>query len=160
MLGRTVLSLIVTLLLSVVAAHAECFGKTAKSVMANPHEELVFVGTVVDVTRAGALGQRATFQVTRVWKGSVPERFDLYVWELTEGRPHFEKGQRHMGFAAMAKDPRVLQEVGRDSSKEPTFIATSCSELLSLSPTIERDLGPGYEPQRQTKGPADPEEAA
>lgn len=60
-------------------AGAECVKVTPKTWIDMPSSELVFSGTVVDVTRTADLGYRATFEVARVWKGSVRGRIDLYV---------------------------------------------------------------------------------
>ena len=74
------------------SAHAECFTLTAPFVMRESVFELVFSGTVVEVTRTSELAYRATFDVDRVWKGSVAPRIDLYVWELSAEIPRFEAG--------------------------------------------------------------------
>jgi hypothetical protein len=52
--------------------------------------ELVFSGTVAEVTRTSEVGYRATFDVDRVWKGPVSRRIDLYLWELPPEGPRFE----------------------------------------------------------------------
>jgi hypothetical protein len=84
-------------------ARAECVRVSAKEmakrVMEEQHYELVFSGTVVAVTRTAELGYRATFDVDRVWKGSVTKRFDLYVWELTPEVPRFETGHQYIALA-------------------------------------------------------------
>ena len=59
-------------------ARAECATARA-ALIRDPSIELVFRGSVVGLNTIGDLGVRVTFIVDRVWKGSVPTRFDLYV---------------------------------------------------------------------------------
>jgi hypothetical protein len=84
----------------------------------------VFSGQVVEVARSGEWGTRVTFEVSRVWKGSVPERLDLYVRERSSNAPRFQKGERYVALAAMLKDfPAVRAELELSESKAPIFIA-------------------------------------
>jgi len=90
-----------------------------------------------------------TFEVDRVWKGSVPERLDVYVHERSSNAPRFRKGERYVALAARLKDaPTVRAELGLSESKAPIVIAMQCSDRAVLSPNIEGDLGPGYDPKR------------
>jgi hypothetical protein len=73
---------VVAWLLTAPSAVAKCAMLTAQQVMAERAYEVVFRGTVVEITRASGAGYRATFDVDRVWKGAVSRRFDLYVWEI------------------------------------------------------------------------------
>lgn len=50
--------------------------------------------------------------------------------------------------AKTLKDPGVHRDLALPRSEEPLFIATMCSEPSMQPPTFERDLGPGYEPNR------------
>src|SRR5579871_5272558 len=86
-------------LLTPLLAHAECIRIPARALMEEKHVELVFSGTVVEIARTADLGYRATFDVDRVWKGSVSRRIDLYVWELAPEIPRFESGRRYVAVA-------------------------------------------------------------
>jgi len=146
---RIALAFALTLLSIPKVAHAECFVQTAKFVMGEPSIELVFSGQVVEVARSGEWGSRVTFEVNRVWKGSVPERLDLYVRERSSNAPRFQEGERYVALAAKLKDaPSVRAELGLSQSKAPFFIAMQCSDRTVLAPNIERDLGSSYEPKR------------
>src|SRR5688572_28161125 len=93
MLKRTPLTLAIMALLTPLPAGAECFVLTGKFVMAEKSIDLVFSGRVVETTRTAELGYRVTFDVARVWKGAVPKRFDVYVWELAPEMPRFDRGK-------------------------------------------------------------------
>lgn len=148
MLRRTTVGLILTLLLAPAPTQAECILHTAKFVMTEPTIELVFSGQVIEIIRVGDFGSRATFDVNRVWKGSVPKRFDLYVWERSAEMPRFQKGQRYVALGKTLTEPRIRQDLGLAGSDTVVFAATQCSDPQSLSPDIERELGPGYGPKR------------
>ena len=126
-------------------ANAECFTLTAQYVMQNSFAELVFSGTVVEITRMGDVGYRATFDVDRVWKGSVSRRMDLYVWELSPEIPRFEAGHHYIAVAHKLTDSRTRAGVGLDQSDVVAFTPVQCSD--SLSPDIARELGPGRPPK-------------
>jgi hypothetical protein len=137
-------AIVLSALLTASSAHAECFLLDAKFVMQDKLVELVFSGTVVDVVRTGEVGYRATFDVDRVWKGTVPRRFDLHVWELDPEIPRFEKGRHYVALAHRMDAARARQGVGLGGSDAVAFTPTHCSE--SLAPDIARDLGPGRPP--------------
>jgi hypothetical protein len=126
-------------------AHAECFILTAPFVMRESVFELVFSGTVVEVARTGELAYRATFDVDRVWKGSVARRIDLYVWELSAEHPRFEAGHHYVALAQKLTDSRTRQGVGLAQSDTVAFTPVQCSG--SLDPDIARDLGTGLPPK-------------
>jgi len=142
----SLLCVVFTPLLVPTPARAECIQRTAKMVMQYKGNELVFSGTVVQVTRTADLGYRATFEVDRVWKGSVPARFDLHVWELAPEIPRFELGRRYVVLAHRLIDSRARQGVGLGESDAIAFTPTQCSDPASLGPTIARDLGEGLPP--------------
>lgn len=132
-------------LLSAAIARAECFTLTAKYVMEQPVFELVFSGTVVEITRTSDLGYRATFDVDRVWKGSVSKRFDLYVWELEVERPKFVMGQHTVVLAQQIVTPKVRQGVGLGESDKVAFKPVQCS--IAFPPEAIPDLGPAQAPK-------------
>ena len=57
-------------LLAASSTHAECI-TPGEWWLREPTVELVFSGTAVEITRTADLGYRATFDVDRVWKGTV-----------------------------------------------------------------------------------------
>jgi len=77
-----------------------------------PTVELVFSGTAVEITRTADLGYRATFDVDRVWKGTVPRRLDLYVWELQVEMNDVVRGRRYVVGATRLIEARERQGVG------------------------------------------------
>ena len=108
----------------------------AKQVMEEKRYEVVFAGTVVAVTRTAELGYRATFEVDRVWKGTVMKRFDLYVWELSPERPRFEVGKHYLALARTLVSSRergawayrVLTRWRTSSVQRPAFTGSgTCS---------------------------------
>ena len=135
-----------TSLLVPMPARAECIQQTAKMVMQEKEHELVFSGTVVQLTRTADLGYRATFEVDRVWKGSVPARFDLHVWELAPEIPRFELGRRYVVLAHRLIDSHARQGVGLGQSDAIAFTPTQCSDPALLGPNLARDLGEGLPP--------------
>ena len=134
---------LVAALLVPTAARAECFLMTAQYVLSSPTIEIVFSGPVVEIARTADVGYRATFDVDTVWKGVVPRRFELYVWELAPEMPRFERGQRYVVSARHLTDRRARDGVGIGAS-DVVYTPTMCSG--SFVPKIEIDLGRGYAP--------------
>jgi hypothetical protein len=139
--------LVIALALTPLIALAECVHVTGDSVMADKTIELVFSGRVVEVTPVADGGVRATFDVQRVWKGSIPQRFDLYVWWAWAEIPHFEKGQHHVVLAQPLTDRDIRQKLGMVGAEAVAFRPTQCS-VAALPSLIERELGAGYAPKR------------
>ena len=143
---RTASLLSCALLLFPSTGRAECFVQTGKFVMAQKSVELVFSGTVVGITPIDPYFRyRATFEVDRVWKGSVTKRFDLYVAGLEEGIRGFQMGQWSVVTATRVTDRRSRQEFGLASTSSTAFKAPICSD--ALAPDIHAQLGPGYPPK-------------
>src|SRR5687768_16450025 len=90
-------SLIVASLLLPSSVGAECITPGRWS-LDQPSVELVFSGNVVAVNQVADAGVRVTFNVDRVWKGSVPKRFDVYVWQLDSEMPRFEFAKSYVVF--------------------------------------------------------------
>jgi hypothetical protein len=142
-----ILPLVLVSVLIAASVAAECVRVSAKNVLENPDYELVFAGTVVNVTRTAELGYRATFDVDRVWRGSVTRRFDLYVWELAPEIPRFEVGKRYLALAKHLTDPRARQGVGLGNTDRDVFTPAQCGDPLSLAPNILGELGVGQPPR-------------
>jgi hypothetical protein len=133
-----------TLLMVTSPARGECFSMTAQFVMDNTSIEFVFKGKAVDVTRTADLGYRVTFDVDRVWKGTVPKRIDLYVWELQAEIGRFDAGREYLALAKRLVDPRERDRVGLSGNDAAAFAPVSC--WASVEPNIIRDLGVGRAP--------------
>jgi hypothetical protein len=144
--------IVVASLLTALTARAECVIVTAKQVLEDPRNELVFSGTVVAVNRTAELGYRATFDVDGVWKGSVSKRFDLYVWELAAEVPTFARGRHYVAIAKTLDDARARQGAGLGGMDTVAFTPVACTDSLSLSPSLIQDLGPS-KPPNQSAGP-------
>lgn len=119
----------------------------AKRVVEGKHFEVVFSGKVVAVSRVAESGYRATFDVDRVWKGTVTRRFDLYVWELSPEVPRFEVGQQHLALAKRLMTSRDREGVGLQNSDAVAFTPVQCSDSPSLDPDLVRHLGAGWPPK-------------
>ena len=123
----------------------ECFVQTGSYVMKEPLIELVFSGRVVEKT-TGDGTYRATFEVDRVWKGPVPKRLDLHVWQAQSPEmPSYEKGGHYVVLAKRLSDPRVRKAVGLGNSDDAPLTAMHCGDVLS--PTIREELGAGSVPK-------------
>ena len=145
--------IVVASLLTALSARAECVIVTAKHVLEETRYQLVFSGTVVAIDSTAEYGYRATFDVDRVWKGSVSKRFDLYVSPLAGEMPTFELGRHFVAAATKLDDPRVRQLVGLGGTDTVAFTPVACTDSFSLSPTFVQDLGPG-KPPNQSAEPA------
>jgi hypothetical protein len=142
--------IVVTSLLAVPSARAECVMVSAKAMLEGPSTELAFSGRVVEIIRTADLGYRATFEVDRVWRGSLTKRFDLYVWEMEPEKPRFEVDRQYVAFAQRLST-RARQGVGLSETDPVAFTPVTCSDGYSLSPDRVRDtiqeLGPGKSPK-------------
>jgi hypothetical protein len=145
---KTVGALVALVLLHTVA-RSECVILNAKSVMAEKNIELAFSGRVVEITKAGEMGTRVTFDVERVWKGSVPKRFTLYVWESSPEMPHFTKDRHQIALVHKLTDLPARQGLGLTASDADVYVPLQCTDSSSLSPDLERELGPGHAPKGQ-----------
>jgi hypothetical protein len=155
-MSRSIASTFVLLVLVLTppTARAECIFLTAKRAMASTAIELVFSGRVAAFTRTAENGYRATFDVERVWKGSVPKRFEVYVWELAGEMPQFTLERHIVALAQRLTDPRVRAGAGLAGTDTVAFTPTACSH--ALTPTFERDLGRGYPPTSDGAAAAQP----
>lgn len=139
------------LFLAAVSASAECVRVSPTIAVEGPSTELVFSGKVVQITRTAELGYRATFDVDRVWLGSVTKRFDLYVWELAPEAPRFEMAGTYVAIARRVDEP-TREKVGLGGTNVVAFTPLQCSAGHSIS-EFTRELGSGRPP----KEPVDPQ---
>ena len=123
----------------------ECIAASAEMLLASPQNELVFSGRVVSRTFVGDAAYRATFEVDRVWKGAVPKRIDIYVWEMKSSEmPRYEQGRDYVVLAGRLTDTREQQAVGLKESDRNAFAALSCGGALQSD--IRKQLGDGSRP--------------
>ena len=108
-------------------ARAECV--TARAALIRDSSiELVFRGSVVGLNTIGDLGVRVTFIVDRVWKGSVPKRFDLYVGGRNSETAKFEFQRPYVVFAHRPSQ-EARQDIGLAEQEPIAFSATSCNAV-------------------------------
>jgi hypothetical protein len=129
------------------AVNAECVTVTPKMLRDAPSSELVFAGTVVEVTRTGEWGSRATFEVERIWRGKVPKRFDVYMWDLASPEaPRYERmGRSYVVIAKRLENQRAREGVGLGDSNAVAFAGLECSGGHSVEEFM-RGVGPGKPP--------------
>ena len=124
---RHVLAICIAMLVIPSVARAECVTARA-ALIRDPSIELVFRGSVVGLNTIGDLGVRVTFIVDRVWKGSVPKRFDLYVGGRNSETAKFEFQRPYVVFAhRLSQEAR--QDIGLAEQEPIAFSATSCNAL-------------------------------
>jgi hypothetical protein len=138
--------LVLGTVLNAQAARAECISRPAKDVLADPQAELVFSGTVTTVKRTAELGYRATFAVDRVWKGTVPSVFDVYVWEMTPETERFRERMHAVVVARKIVDPRIRAGAGLQSDNEVAFMPTPCNAGLFVTWDKVGSLGQAWVP--------------
>lgn len=114
--------------------------------MAAANAELVFSGKVVSVTRTAPGGNRATFDVHRVWKGEVAARFDACVWETAPQSPKFQRDSDYIVVASRINNPEKRAAVGLRDGAATAFAAFGCR---GLDPSIREQLGPNHPPEMQ-----------
>lgn len=135
-------------LLAPASARAECINPGRWS-LDQPYTELVFSGTVVGINQVADQGVRLTFNVDRVWKGSVPKRFNLYVSQLDAEMPTIEFARRYL-VVATTMNVRSRQSVGLPDIGPPVFRPVDCGALdygfAERAGTI-RNLGDGQPPK-------------
>ena len=140
--------IVVASLMTPLSARAECVMVTAKQVLENPGFELVFSGTVIAADSTGEQGYRVTFDVDRVWKGSVSKRFDLYVSPRVAETPTFELGRHSVAVAWNS----ITHVCGNSSDLAATdtvaFTPVPCTDSASLSPSFIQDMGPSKPPNQ------------
>lgn len=126
------------------AASAECAPVTTSQAMAAPTTVAVFSGTVSEIEEsAGALAHVVTFDVQRVWKGTVTKRISLSQVNTTDAI-EFSAGVPYL--IAAYRLPPEQREVSGAIRRATTLGVASC-----LSRTLEqaerrgdlRELGPG-----------------
>jgi hypothetical protein len=141
----TISFLVASTLLLPRLAHAECFVMNAKAVMSEDWAELLFSGRVVEIIRSAPSGYRATFDVDRVWKGTVAHRIDLYVSEIASEMPLFGVRNRYIVVANRLVDQIARESVGLGPSEPMAFAPAQCSG--SWGADFENQLGLGYRPK-------------
>ena len=124
----------------------ECLVLTGPYIMKSPEIELVFSGRVVEYEVTADAAYRATFDVDRVWKGTVRKRIEIHVWQLQGEMPRYGKDGEYIVLAKQLTDPRVREAVGLGATDRPAFTPTTCADALSTN--IRKELGPGSPPKQ------------
>lgn len=128
------------------ASHAECVKIPPKQFLNLPDTELAFSGKVVEVTKAGELGVRATFEVERVWKGRVYKRFDTYISPPASAEtPYYEKDHSYVVIARRLVNQQARANAGFGDSDAVIFTGMACSALYSVDEFV-RAVGRGKPP--------------
>ena len=123
-----------------------CLLQNARMVMQAKGHEFVFSGTVVKITKTTEYWYQATFEVDRVWKGSVPPRFDLQVSILGGEIPDFELGVRYVAVAQ-----RLIDPVKREAAGLPRW-----GDSVAFAPVMwtEYEFARGHDSSRFRSGAA------
>jgi hypothetical protein len=141
----------VALLSSMVAAQTasgECVKVGVRDFLGQHADRIFLKGTTLSVTPIGdparTSGFKVTFDVERVWKGSVSKRVELYV-DLKADNPQFQLGHSAIFAATVLGDAarRLYGIIGTDT---PAYAPIMCSDLFSES-EITDALGAGNEPK-------------
>lgn len=128
----------------------ECVAVSAEMILADSRVALVFSGRMVGRVYVGKPERptyRATFEVDRVWKGTVPKRIDIYVSELSAEAPRFDEGREYVVIANRVVDSKLRQDMGLADAEVPAFAARACSGDHDLPPDIRKQLGKGSQPK-------------
>lgn len=146
--SRTGFLALAFLALAATTAPAECVNIPPKQWLKYSDTELAFSGKVVEVTKAGELGVRATFEVERVWKGQVSERFDVYTSSPgSVENPRYEKDQSYVVIAKRLLDKEARANAGFGNSDAVVFTGATCSGFYSVEEFV-RPLGWGKPPSK------------
>ena len=149
--GRIGFLALAFLALAATTAHAECVKIPPKQWLKYPDTELAFSGKVVEVTKAGELGVRATFEVERVWKGQVSRRFDVYTSPPASAEtPYYEKDHSYVVIAKRLLNEEARANAGFGNSDAVVFTGAVCSGFYSVDEFV-RSLGRGKPPSKNPK---------
>jgi hypothetical protein len=130
--------------LSPSAVSAECPLMTASQGMAMPTTVAVFSGTVIDIEEsAGAATYLVTFDVQRVWKGTLTKRVSLYQSNTSDAIP-FSAGVPYLIVAYRLRPEE--RDVSGTIRRAATLGIVTCASM-----TLEhaerrgdlREIGPG-----------------
>ena len=130
--------------LSPTVVSAECPLMTVSQGMALPTTVAVFSGTVTDIEEsAGARGHVVTFDVQRVWKGTVAKRVSAYQLNTTDAIP-FSAGVPYL-IVAYRLPPEERELSGTIQRAAALGVATCVSRTLEQADRLGdlRELGPG-----------------
>jgi len=152
--GATGFLALVLLAFATSTAHAECVRIPPEEWLKSPATELAFSGKVVEVTKAGELGVRATFEVERVWKGHVSQRFDVYTSSPGSAEtPRYEKDHSYVVIARRLLDKEARANAGFGDSDAVVFTGAVCSGEYLID-DFARAVGRGKPPDKNPKAPS------
>ena len=130
--------------LSPAVASAECPAMTVSQGMALPTTVAVFSGTVSDIEEsAGAVAHVVTFDVQRVWKGTLTKQVSLYQLNTMDAIP-FSAGVPYL-IVAYRLPPEEREVSGTIQRATTLGVATCVSRTLEQAERLGdlRELGPG-----------------
>jgi len=123
-----------------IAATAECPLVTASEAIVNPHNAVVFQGTVTEIKDASVeVHQVVTFEVARVWKGT-PSKQESFYQRNTSAAIKFTKGSQFFVVAS--------REIAPSPPLPPTMPEIIPCGTFSLEQPEQREellrqIGPG-----------------
>ena len=130
--------------LSPAVVSAECPLLTVSQVMVLPTTVAVFSGTVSDIEEsAGAVAHVVTFDVQRVWKGTLTRQVSLYQLNTIDAIP-FSAGVPYVIVAVRLRPEE--RELSGTIQRAPALGVASCvSRTLEQAERLGdlRELGPG-----------------
>jgi hypothetical protein len=130
--------------LSPAVASAQCAFVTISQAIASPTTVAIFSGTVSEIEEsAGAVAHVVTFDVQRVWKGTVTKRVSLYQLNTSEAI-QFSAGVPYL-MVAYRMRPEELEVSGTIRRATTLGVATCVSRTLEQAERLGnlRELGPG-----------------
>ena len=135
----------VTIAASIVCAASLALAQSARAECVNAPLQLwefhgapiIFAGTAVSITPINPpgepntlMGTKITFDVDRVWKGSVGKRVDLYML-LSPENPNFAVGRRSAVLARyLSREEK--QRLGLGDTEAPVLTAMICTGIISV----------------------------
>ena len=134
--------------LSPAVVSAECPSMTVSQGMALPTNVAVFSGTVSDIEEsAGAVAHVVTFDVQRVWKGTLTKRVSVYQLNTLDAIP-FSAGVPYL-IVAYRLRPEERELSGTIQHAPALGVASCVSRTLEQAERLGdlREVGPGRPPR-------------
>jgi hypothetical protein len=128
---------------------AECIRAWSGLPDARQKADVVFAGTVTNL-KPDPDGVFVTFDVNRVWKGSLPKHVVLPLWTALIETFQFQPGSTYLVFAQRHRSsPDAPMSMRVPTVTEPVFEVSQCSatRLLTYREPALRELGRGAKPR-------------
>ena len=140
-------TVLLSFMLTASAAHSECGKIPIQDFLIEHKDAVILKGGVSAFAETndpdGRLLFKYTFEVERVWQGSVGKRIDLYV-SLSGNEPQLGPTP----FLVVALRDSVRQRLGITRTDTPAYTTVWCSDVYTES-EIRSALGPGKEPSKE-----------